>query len=199
MTITPERFARGMTYDEHRAQMTRNRERHEANEQGLVPAPEDLAVFRALPRALRVLVLTEDWCGDCVANVPILGRLAKESGKLDLRVFYRDQNKDLMADYLSEGRYESIPVVVFLDDDFREIGRFIERPKSVTDLRARRRREIYASDPEFGSPDDPPDRLPEEVRGRLQRALAAMREETKPFADREVVRELRAIAERAVA
>ena len=197
MTVTRERFEQGLTYEAHVAQITRNRERHEENERALEIDPADLAAFRALPRPLHVLALTEDWCGDCVANVPILGRVAKESRKLDVRMFYRDQHKDLMADYLNEGKYESIPVFVFFDDEFREIGRFIERPRSVTELRARRRREIYGSDPAFGSPDDPPDRLPEEVRGRLQQALAAMREDTKPFADREVVRELRAIVERA--
>ena len=197
MTVTRERFEQGLTYEAHLAQVTRNRERHEANERALAIDPADLAAFRGLPRPVRVLVLTEDWCGDCVANVPILGRLARESGKLDVRIFYRDQNKDLMAPYRNEGKYESIPVFVFFDDHFREIGRFIERPKSVTELRARKRREIFAANSDFGSPDDPPDRLPEETRGRLQQAIAAMREEMKPFADREVVRALRAIVERA--
>ncbi len=197
MTIARERFAQGMTYDEHAAGITKNREQHEANERGLTLTPEELAPFRSLPRPVHVLVITEDWCGDCVANVPVLGRLAKESGKLDLRLFYRDQNKDLIAPYLNQGKYESIPVFVFFDDDFRELGHFIERPASVTELRARRRREIYAGDPAFGPPDDPPDQLPEDVRARLQQALAKMRAETRPLADREVVKELRAIVERA--
>jgi hypothetical protein len=142
-----------------------------------------------------VLVLAEDWCGDVIANLPILGRIANEAGTLDLRVFLRDENDDLMSQYLNKGTYKSIPVFAFFDDDFREVGRFIERPDSVTELRAKRRAEIYASDPAFGSPDAPITGLPEDVRRRLQEAMASMREETKPFADREVVRELRAIVE----
>jgi hypothetical protein len=177
--------------------MTRNRERLEANERRLVIDPSDLAAFQRLPRPLHVLVLAEDWCGDVIANLPILGRLAADSGKLDLRIFLRDQNPDLMDQYLNRGVYRSIPVFAFFDQDFNEVGRFIERPDSVTELRAARRREIYASNPEFGSPDAPIDQLPEEVRARLQAAIAAMREETAPFANAEVIRELRAIVERA--
>jgi hypothetical protein len=197
MMVTRERFEQGMTYDEYKLQMTRNRERLEANERRLVIDPSDLAAFQRLPRPLHVLVLAEDWCGDVIANLPILGRLAADSGKLDLRIFLRDQNPDLMDQYLNRGVYRSIPVFAFFDQDFNEVGRFIERPDSVTELRAARRREIYASNPEFGSPDAPIDQLPEEVRARLQAAIAAMREETAPFANAEVIRELRAIVERA--
>jgi len=69
----------------------------------------------------------------------------------------------------------------------------------VTELRAKKRAEIFAQHPEFGSPDAPPDQLPEDVRTRLNQALTAMREQTIPFANAEVVRELRAIVERAPA
>lgn len=196
MTITPESFGQGMTYEEHLARNTTNRELFEQNERAIVLSEEDLAPFRALARPLHVLVITEHWCGDCIANVPILARLARETGKLDLRMFLRDENLDLIDRYLTHGQYRSIPVFVFFDDDFKEVGRFIERPDSVSELRARKRAEIYASDPSFGSPDAPIDQVPEEARPRLQQAIRRMREETKPFADREVVRELREIVSR---
>jgi hypothetical protein len=192
LSISPERFAAGLTYDAWKAQMTRNRERFEENERGVPLTAEDLAAFRALPR-LRVLVLAEDWCGDVVANLPILGRIASETGRLEIRVFPRDQNLDLMERYLNEGKFRSIPVFAFFDAAFRPAGVFIERPRTVTELRERKRREIYASDPAFGSPDGPVDALDEDVRRRLQEALVAMRHETKPFADREVIRELRTL------
>jgi hypothetical protein len=193
VAVTRERFEQGMTYDEYKAQMTRNRERLEANERNLTLTDEDLAPFRALPRPLNVLVLAEDWCGDVIANLPILGRIAAESGTLNLRLFLRDQNLDLMDQYLNRGEFRSIPVFVFFDDDFNEVGRFVERPDSVTALRAQKRLEIYQQNPEFGSPDAPIDQLPEEVRARLAAATATMREETAPFATAEVVKELRAI------
>jgi thioredoxin family protein len=199
MTIDRARFEQGLTYDDYKAQMTRNRERVDENETRVQLSGKDLAAFRALPRSVKVLVLAEDWCGDVIANLPVLGRLAKDSGKLDVRIFLRDQNDDIMQRYLNKGQFKSIPVFVFFDEDFRELGHWIERPASVTEVRAKRRREIFAAHLEFGSPDAPVDQLPEEVRIRLQGELAKMREETTKFANAEVVRELREIATRVAA
>ncbi|MDP8922682.1 MAG: thioredoxin family protein [Chloroflexota bacterium] len=199
MAVTRERFELGMTYDEWKAGMTRNRERFEERERQVEIRPEDLAAFRRLPNPLNVLVLAEDWCGDVINNLPVLGRLAAESGKLNLRVFLRDQNPDLMDQYLNRGQFRSIPVFAFFDDDFSESGRWIERPASVTEAREQRRREIYAQNPEFGSPDAPVDQLSEEARTRLAGLIADMREELMPFSNREVIRELREIVERAPA
>ena len=199
MTIDRSRFDQGMTYDAYKAQMTRNRERFEENEKRVDLRSEDLDAFRALPRPVKVVVLAEDWCGDVIANLPVLGRLAKESGKLDLRVFLRDQNDDIMQRYLNKGQFKSIPVFVFFDEDFRELGHWIERPASVTEIRAKRRNQIFAAHPEFGSPDAPVDALPEEVRVKLQGELAKMRDETTKFANAEVIRELREIATRVAA
>jgi hypothetical protein len=199
MTIDRARFDQGLTYDAYKDQMTRNRDRVEENEQRVDLSKEDLAAFRTLPRPVKVVVLAEDWCGDVIANLPVLGRLAKDSGKLDVRIFLRDQNDDIMQRYLNKGQFKSIPVFVFFDDAFHELGHWIERPASVTEIRAKRRKEIFAAHPEFGSPDAPVDQLAEDVRVRLQAELAKMRDDTAKFANAEVVRELREIATRVAA
>ena len=195
MAVTKERFSEGMTYDEYKAQMTRNKEKFEENERTVELAAGDVEAIRKGPKT-NVLVLTEDWCGDALANVPILGRLAKETGRFDLRVFLRDQNDDLMSQYMN-GEYKSIPVFAFFDESFREIGRWIERPASVTERRKKRRAEVFASDPRFGSPDSPVDQLPEAVRADLMAELQKMRDEMRPFADGEVIREIREIVTKA--
>ena len=192
MTVmTTERFATGLTYDGYKAAMTRNRERLEANEAKVTLDPEAVRFFKGLPRPIKVVALAEDWCGDVMANLPVLGRLAKEVGTLDVRVFYRDQNPDLIDRWLNQGKFQSIPVFAFFDQDFRELGHWIERPASVTELRARKRKEIFAAHPEFGASDAPVDQLPEDVRTKLQAELQKMRDETTGFANAEVQRELR--------
>jgi hypothetical protein len=193
MAVTRERFEQGLTYGAYVAQMTRDRERFEANERAASVGVEDRAALAG--KKLNVLVLTEDWCGDAIANLPVLGRLAKETGALDIRVFLRDQNDDLMAQYLNDGS-RSIPVFAFFDRDFRELGRFVERPKSVTERRATERAKVFASDPAFGSPDQPVDRLSADVRVRLSDALARMRESMQTWSSGEVLREIRAITAR---
>jgi selT/selW/selH-like putative selenoprotein len=197
MPVTKERFAEGLTYDAYKAQMTRNRERFEANEQTVELSSEDLAFFAQLAQPLHVLVLAEDWCGDVIANLPVLGRLAAESGKLDIRVFLRDQNPDIMDQYLNAGMHRSIPVFVFFDAAFREIGHWIERPARMTELQAGMRRDLFANDALLAgfAPDTPIAQLPEESRIRLMQAFATFREQHRLLSDREVVREIRAIVE----
>ncbi len=192
MTVmTNERFATGLTYDGYKAAMTRNRERLEASEAKVTVDPEAVRFFKGLPKPIKVVALAEDWCGDVMANLPVLGRLAQEVGTLDVRIFYRDQNPDLISRWLNQGKFQSIPVFAFFDQDFHELGHWIERPASVTELRARKRKEIFAAHPEFGASDAPVDQLPEDVRTKLQAELQKMRDETTPFANGEVQRELR--------
>ncbi len=193
--VTEARFRQGMPYDEFKASMTRNQDSFIANEERVRLSKADTDAFRRRP--LNVMVLAADWCGDVIANLPVLGVIAKESGEaLDLRVFERDANDDLMQQYLNQGQYKSIPVFAFFDPtSWKEAGVFIERPDAVTEMRAQKRREIFAKHPEFGSPDAPADQLPEDVRARLGQELRKMRDDTVELANAEVVRELRAIAE----
>ena len=193
-TMTADRFAKGMTYDAFKDAMTRNRDKVEANEARVKLSADDLAAFKRA-RPLRVMALAADWCGDVVANLPVLMRIAKESGTLDVRIFERDQNADLMDRYLNQGQFKSIPVLAFFDDGWKEVGVFIERPDSVTEMRAKKRREIFAAHPEFGSPDAPVDQLPEDVRARVQEELARMRDATTDEANAHVIRDIRAIVE----
>jgi hypothetical protein len=195
MAVTRERFEQGLTYDQFKAGMTRNQERFAANERDEQLSQEDLEAFRRLAQPLNVLVLAEDWCGDVIDNLPILGRLAADTGRLNVRVFLRDQNPDLMDQFLNRGQFRSIPVFAFFDDGFHEIGHFIERPDSVTERRAEARREVFAQHPEFGSPDTPIAQLPEDVRVKVMEAMAAGRERFKTIDNQDVVRALRAIVE----
>ena len=199
MAVTREQFDAGMTYDAYKAQMTRNREQVEQNEKDVELKSEDVQALRGLPKPVNVMALAEDWCGDVVANLPVLGKLAQESGgKLNVRIHLRDQEpgSKIMDQYLNKGEFKSIPTFVFLDGDFNELGVWIERPDSVTKLREEKRQALYAAHPEWGDPSKPIAELPEDIRTQVQQASAALRNETKPFANAEVVRELREQAER---
>ncbi len=86
--------------------------------------------------AIKVLALSEPWCGDCVENLPIVAKLASLYPCFDLLVFSRDDNLDIMDRYLTDGK-RVIPVFVFFDEKGQEIGRFIERPQGARDFLAR--------------------------------------------------------------
>jgi hypothetical protein len=193
MAISRDEFQGAMTYDQWKAGWTRNQERFAAQEQAYRPDPADVEALKKLPKPVNVLAIVEDWCGDVVANVPIIERLAKESGKLNVRYAQRDSTPYIDR-YLNRGEFKSIPVFVFLDENFNELGTFFERPDSVTKLRADKRLEVYKSNPKFGDPSAPPDQLPEDVRNELNAGLAKMRDETAPFYNKEAAAWIRQLA-----
>lgn len=86
-----------------------------------------VARVAALGRRFHLLVLSEDWCGDAVNTVPVVARLAELCDSLDLRLLARDAHPDLMDAHLT-GTSRSIPVVIVLDDAFRECGWWGPRP-----------------------------------------------------------------------
>src|SRR3954471_6358229 len=104
MKIGPERFEQGTDYGGYRDRIMAGggimEELLVASEASLAEETIDIAPFQRLPRVTRVLVLSEDWCGDCTDNLPILNRLAQESGRLSVRIVSRDDNLDIMDQYL---------------------------------------------------------------------------------------------------
>jgi hypothetical protein len=68
-----------------------------------------------------LLAIVEDWCGDASNTVPVLARLGHEAECLDMKVIRRDEHPDLMDRYLTNGA-RSIPIVIALDQEFRELG-----------------------------------------------------------------------------
>ena len=195
MAVSRDRLNEGMTYEQFIAAMTKNQDRLQASEQATLIDEADLEFFRRLPAPLDVLVLAEDWCGDVIANLPVLAKLAKETGKLRPRIFLRDQNDDLMSQFLKDGQFKSIPVFVPFDAHLRELGRFIERPADFNTLRAQRRTELYATHPEIGDPAAPVDSLTDEQRTARQALLAQLEAELVPERVRMVVRDLRHMVE----
>jgi hypothetical protein len=93
--------------------------------------PEEfLRRVAALGRSWHLLVLSEDWCGDAVNTVPVVARLAELAPNVDLRVLARDHNTDLMDAHLT-GTSRSIPVVIVLDEDYRELAWWGPRPAEL--------------------------------------------------------------------
>ena len=129
--LDPQRFAAGLTWKDYLAQMGDTRARTEDNYGKAVLTEEERQFFGGLGQVRHALMLAENWCGDVHRNSPLLARIAEAMPSCELRVLFRDQNLDLADCFLSNG-YRSIPVMVFFDKDWNEIGRWIERPHAAT-------------------------------------------------------------------
>lgn len=110
-----------------------------------------VACLPAAPAELRLVVVTEDWCGDSAAVLPYITRLA-ETLAVPIRVFRQSRNSHLKQWYVEQGT-DHIPVVSLLrlqetgeggapeegapDDGaelaWRELMRWVERPDAATE------------------------------------------------------------------
>lgn len=66
------------------------------------------------------LVLTESWCGDAAQTLPVINKFAEANEKIDLKVVLRDENEELMDQFLTNGS-KSIPKLIVVDNDSKEV------------------------------------------------------------------------------
>jgi ADP-heptose:LPS heptosyltransferase len=92
------------------------------------------------------LVMTEDWCGDGVLNLPIISKIVQAMPHAELKIVYRTGHDDLNGQYMARG-ITHLPVVTFFDDDASELATWEEHPAIGTTLFE----EWKASQPEFMS------------------------------------------------
>lgn len=88
---------------------------------------------RAAGGEWKLLVISEDWCGDASNTVPVIAALAEAAPNLEIRIVKRDVNPELMDAYLT-GTARSIPLAIVLDGDFRPVGRWGPRPAELQDF-----------------------------------------------------------------
>ena len=124
--LTKDRFAQGLTLQQYLDQMSMNKERMVRAIDATVIKPQDVTVLTRHGDVRKILVITEDWCGTSLAYVPFIARLVDGRPGVELRVFLRDENPDVMDQFLKRGVHRSIPVIAFFDAEMNELARFIE-------------------------------------------------------------------------
>jgi hypothetical protein len=185
--ITKDRFTSGLTYSDYINGIETNQDEFVANYRAVTLPPEDQSFFgevsKRLGGSVKALALAEDWCPDVVANLPIVARIAEAMLGSELRIFPRDENLDIMDQYLFKDKYRSVPTIIFFDQDFRELGRWVERPAAANRLRDQITQELT----DQGMPE------PELRIERGKRMRAAYSGQFRP----ETIREIREVLARA--
>jgi hypothetical protein len=183
--VTDQRYAQGFTFQGYLDSVGDNAARFATHIEAFHLAPADTEYFKDVAKrvgGMKLLVIGEDWCPDVHRGLPVMARIAEASG-MSLRFFPRDKNLDIMNLFLKEGKYQSIPVLVFFDSSLKYLCHWIERPSAAT-------------------------RFQEEIRVQLaQQKLGdedmrkAMREKSDPLTEywrQETVKELRELLAQAV-
>ncbi len=128
-TFWREHFQRADNYETYLAGAESGRARQWRDLAEKLPAltPEQAARLQGYGRQLNVLVYSGVWCGDCVRQGPMIEAIAAACGtNVTLRVIDRDASEALTDELRILGGAR-VPVVVFLSEDFFEVGRFGDR------------------------------------------------------------------------
>ncbi len=132
--VTPARYEQGITYEQWMEQIDRNQDKFVDNFESHQVDPDAVATIKALmakPNGpAKMAIIGEPWCPDVFRGLPVMVKLAKACG-LDYKIFFRDQNLDMINEFLYKGEFQSIPVAVFYTADHEYIGHWIEKAKKA--------------------------------------------------------------------
>lgn len=148
MTTLNEWFEKGIPAKEFISSMKVHKENLQSIQERFSISAEDQGYFNELTtKELRAIVITEDWCGDAMMNIPILLNIAK-AANIETRMVLRDQNLELIDQYLTNGTARAIPIFIFIDKNGEEKAVWGPRAPKVQEYVMELRSDLPAKDDE---------------------------------------------------
>lgn len=86
---------------------------------------------RAVGGSWRFLAVAVDSCSDSVSTIPYLAQLVSMVDGLDMRIVDSTVGRSIMESHRTPDGRPSTPTVLVLDDEWEEVGCFIERPPKL--------------------------------------------------------------------
>jgi hypothetical protein len=84
--------------------------------------------------AVTWLVITESWCGDAAHVIPVLNKIADLSPNIDLKLVFRDENLELMDQFLTNGGRSIAKLIMINTATGDVLNTFGPRPTEATKL-----------------------------------------------------------------
>lgn len=163
--MTRDVLNKGMDWEQWIAGMTINKEQFRANYDAVQISPADAEHFSNLSEPVDLFCMVADWCGDVLANFPMVGKLANTTGgKLRLHIFLLDDNEELAKNYLAPDGRPHVPTYVLFDRNLNQLGKFIERPDFITDAMQGWKKDFVASHPDLPGAASPTSDMPYDTR-----------------------------------
>ena len=96
-------------------------------------------------RKVKILTITEPWCGDSLALLPIIRRITEKNSQWEQKILLRDGNLEVMDQFLTNG-VRGIPVFLFLDERGKLLFRWGPRPKKTAQIFENHREQLAAGE-----------------------------------------------------
>lgn len=93
-------YEKALTYDDYVKLLEDKLDLHQLHYKKFKISPEKEKIIKGI-KPLKIVVLTEPWCGDSLAIFPVVRRIAEINGHLEMRILRRDENPELMDRFLT--------------------------------------------------------------------------------------------------
>ncbi len=93
-------------------------------------------LIASLPGPQLWMFITDDWCVDSAYSLPIIRDAAALRDDITLRLLIRDENQDLIDQYLTNGN-RNIPIFAGFDAGDNQLFRWGPQPAVIRDIRAK--------------------------------------------------------------
>ena len=110
-----------------------NDKRMDRLDKKIVISEETQDSISSLKNNFTFLVIAEGWCGDAAQIMPILNKIAESSSKIELKIVLRDDNPELMDEFLTNGG-KAIPKTIIVDSNNKVINSWGPRPSIATQM-----------------------------------------------------------------
>nr|WP_263312751.1 thioredoxin family protein [Mammaliicoccus sp. Marseille-Q6498] len=145
MTKLVTYFEQSQPIKEYVNEMTTNKEALLDIYQSFQLPKNDERLDKIKEKKYKVLVITEDWCGDAMMNIPVLLNIA-DYADIEIKVFHRDEDTNLIDQYLTNGTARSIPIFVFLNEKHEQEHVWGPRATTVQKFVEETRKDLPAKD-----------------------------------------------------
>ena len=125
-------YQKAMLYNEYLDLLDENLKLHELHYRKFL-LPESIKNDISSFNPLQILVITEPWCGDSLALLPLVKKIAEENKNWELKFVLRDENPGLMSRYMT-GESQSIPIFLFLEKYEKLLFHWGPRPKAAQNI-----------------------------------------------------------------
>lgn len=140
----------GLDYESYLSTDPAKAERWRTFEKQIALTDGQRTLITGFVRQVKVLCLSGIWCGDCVAQCPMLVKIAQANPRcIDLKFVDRDEHIDL-SEQVKINTGLRVPVVIFMAEDYEPVSVFGDR--TLTRYRALAAKQLGAACPLPGAP-----------------------------------------------
>ena len=119
-------FEKALEYENYVKLLGENLSLHNLHYKNFELSQSDSKKIADLPH-VKIMVISEPWCGDSFALLPIVKKISEANPAWNLKLLLRDENLELIENFLTNGG-RAIPIFLFLDDNYEMQFKWGPRP-----------------------------------------------------------------------